>query len=183
MSRLGAIFAGGQARRFGSDKAAALLDGVALIDHVAARLRGQCDAVVVIGRDWPGLASVGDLPHPGLGPLGALAGALSCARAKGYAEVLTSGCDLPDLPTDLAERLGEGPAVVAGQPLLGLWPSGLTDLLLAYLAETDDRSMRGWIAAAGARLVAIEGAIANINTVEDLLLSALARATPAPKPG
>ncbi len=170
MSRLGAIFAGGQARRFGSDKAAALLDGTALIDHVAARLRAQCDAVVVVGRTWPRLVSVGDLPCPGLGPLGALAGALAHARGGGFDEVLTSGCDLPDLPKDLAVQLGAGPAVVAGQPLLGLWPAALADALLAYLAETDDRSMRGWIAAAGARRVAIEGAIANINTVGDLEL-------------
>lgn len=168
MGRLGAIFAGGVARRFGSDKAAALLDGVALIDHVAARLRRQCDAVVVIGRQWPGLASVGDLPGPGLGPLGALAGALVHAGRAGYAEVLTSGCDLPDLPLDLAARLGAGPAVVAGQPLLGLWPSELAKALLAHVAETADRSMRGWIAASGARSAALEGVIANINTVDDL---------------
>jgi molybdopterin-guanine dinucleotide biosynthesis protein A len=34
MTLLGAIIAGGEARRFGADKAAARLKGVALIDHV-----------------------------------------------------------------------------------------------------------------------------------------------------
>lgn len=169
MSRLGAIFAGGMARRFGTDKAAAVVDGIAMIDHVAARLYPQCDALVAIGREWPGLGSTGDLPRSGLGPLGALAGALVYARDAGFADVLTSGCDLPDLPADLAVQLGAAPAVVAGQPLLGLWPSTLADALLVHLARNEDRSMRGWIAATGARQVALESQIANINTREDLI--------------
>ena len=168
MSRLGAIFAGGMARRFGADKAAAEIDGVALIDRVAARLRGQCDALVVVGRAWPGLESAADRPRPGLGPLGALAGALGHARDGGHDAVLTSGCDLPDLPVDLAARLAPGPAVIAGQPLLGLWPAALAEALLAHLAAANDRSMRGWIAAAGARRVTCETPIANINTPDEL---------------
>jgi len=168
MTRLGAIFAGGQARRFGADKAAATVGGIALLDRVAARLRPQCDALVVVGRDWPGLVRVDDLPRPGLGPLGALAGALGHALRQGHAEVLTSGCDLPDLPADLAARLAPGPAVIAGQQLLGLWPATLADALLAHLAKSEERSMRGWMRAAGAREVPVAQAIANINTAEDL---------------
>jgi molybdopterin-guanine dinucleotide biosynthesis protein A len=165
---LGAIFAGGQARRFGSDKAQALFAGRALLDHVADRLRPQCDALVVVGRAWPGLVQVMDRPAPGLGPLAALAGALDHAMRGGYEAVLTSGCDLPDLPIDLRARLSPGPAVVIGQPLLGLWPAALADALLDHLRITDDRAMRGWIAASGARPVTIDGTIANINRVADL---------------
>ena len=57
MKRLGAIIAGGKATRFGSDKAAALLNGRPLIEHVADGLREQVDALIVCGvhgREWNG---------------------------------------------------------------------------------------------------------------------------------
>ncbi len=168
MTILGAIFAGGASRRFGGDKAAAQIGGVAMIDHVAARLAGQCDAIVVVGREWPGLVSVSDLPRPGMGPLGALAGALNHALAGGYAAVLSSGCDLPDLPADLRKRLWPGPAVAEGQPLLGLWPATLAAPLVAWLEEDRDRAMRSWIIHVGARLVPLPTAPTNINTAADL---------------
>jgi len=168
MRRLGAIFGGGQARRFGSDKAAALLDGRALLDHVASRLLPQVDMLVVVGRDWPGLARVEDRPQSGLGPLGALAGALTHAAEHGFTDVLTSGCDLPDLPEFLAGSLSPGPSVVEGQPLLGLWPASVAGDLLRHLSETGDRSMRGWIARSGARRIALPLPLANINTPQDL---------------
>jgi molybdopterin-guanine dinucleotide biosynthesis protein A len=53
VKRLGAIIAGGKATRFGSDKAAALLNGRPLIEHVADGLREQVDALIVCGRAWP----------------------------------------------------------------------------------------------------------------------------------
>jgi molybdenum cofactor guanylyltransferase len=165
---LGAIFAGGVARRFGSDKAAAMIGGVAMIDHVAARLRAQCDAVAVVGREWPGLIAVADAPRAGLGPLGALAGALSYALTNGFDAVLSSGCDLPDLPLDLRERLSPGLAVVEGQPLLGLWPSALAEPLIAWLEADGDRAMRSWIGHVGARRVALPTSPSNINTVQDM---------------
>ncbi|WP_076069353.1 molybdenum cofactor guanylyltransferase [Sphingomonas montana] len=168
MRTLGAIFAGGAGRRFGSDKALALLDGRPLLAHVADRLGSQCAAVVVIGRDWPGLPGVADRPAPGLGPLGGLAGALCHARDHGFDRVLTSGCDLPDLPRDLAVRLGDAPAVVAGQPLLGLWGATLADRAVAWATTSSDRSMRAWIAETDARRVTLDTEIANINRVEDL---------------
>jgi molybdopterin-guanine dinucleotide biosynthesis protein A len=168
MTLLGAIFAGGASRRFGSDKALADIDGVAMLERVAARLRPQCDALVVVGREWPGLESVADLPRPGLGPLGALAGALAFGAAHGHEAVLTSGCDLPDLPLDLAERLRPGPAVVRGQPLLGLWPVELAGELVRWLEADRDRAMRSWIAHAGARIVALPFEVRNVNRPEDL---------------
>lgn len=166
--RLGAIFAGGQARRFGSDKAAAIVHGVAMLDRVAGMLRPQVDALAVVGRAWPGTVRIGDVPRPGLGPLGALAGALAHARAHGFADVLTSGCDLPELPADLAARLAPGPAVIAGQPLLGLWPAALAPDLAAYLDGGGDLAMRSWIARTGAHAVALHRPLANINTRAEL---------------
>lgn len=163
---LGAILAGGASRRFGSDKAAALLGGKALIDHVVDRLAPQVAAVVVVGRDHPGLVSLPDRPCGGLGPLGGLAAALAYAAAGGFDAVVTSGCDLPDLPDDLV-RLAPGPAVARGQPLVGLWPVTLAALLDAHLAASADRSLRAWVVVCGARAVDL-GAMANINTAGDL---------------
>ncbi len=168
MTILAAIFAGGAARRFGSDKAAARIDGRAMIDHVAARLAPQCAALVVVGRAWPGLVSVADRPRAGLGPLGALAGALAFARGAGHDLVLTSGCDLPDLPVDLPALLSPAPAVVQGQPLLGLWRAGDADALVAWLDGGGDRAMRSWIAAIGARRVALATQPSNINTPDEM---------------
>lgn len=165
---LGAIFAGGAARRFGGDKAAAPIAGRAMIEHVAARLMPQCDALIVVGRAWPSLTAVADHPRPGLGPLGALAGALAYARDGGYDWVLTSGCDLPDLPTDLRSRLTPGPAVAQGQPLLGLWRSAEADRLTAWLQNDGDRAMRSWIAETGARRVPLPVSPSNINSTDEL---------------
>ncbi len=161
------MLAGGASRRFGSDKALALLDGKPLITHVIDRLRPQVEMVVVAGRDHPGTRSIADRPASGLGPLGGLNAALHYAASNDFNAVLTSGCDLPDLPRDLWERLGEGPVVVLGQPLLGLWPISLATTLDRYLAVATDRSLRGWVAAAGARQIDV-GPIRNINTVNDL---------------
>ncbi|WP_156678605.1 molybdenum cofactor guanylyltransferase [Sphingomonas profundi] len=180
MSILGAIFAGGAARRFGADKAAAPIDGRAMIAHVAARLRPQCDALVVVGRAWPGLTQVADRPRPGLGPLGALAGALCHAQAHGHDLVLTSGCDLPDLPLDLATLLAPAPAVIQGQPLLGLWRADQAGALLDWLDRSGDRAMRGWIAEAGARRVTPAAPPANINTQDELAAYLAGRADPLP---
>ncbi|WP_157217235.1 molybdenum cofactor guanylyltransferase [Flavisphingomonas formosensis] len=168
MSILGAIFAGGQARRFGSDKAAVEIDGIAMLDHVAAQLAPQCDALVVVGRQWQGLAAIADQPRHGLGPLGALAGALVHAATEGYDAVLTSGCDLPDLPDDLIQRLSPASSVLRGQPLVGLWDVRLRPLLIAHLDQSADRSMQGLIEKAGARRVDPPRALANINTPDDL---------------
>jgi molybdenum cofactor guanylyltransferase len=168
MRLLGAIIAGGKATRFGADKGAALLDGKPLIDHVADGLRRQTDALVICGRAWPGLETVSDRPAPDLGPLGGLCGSLQHAAAHGFDAVLTAGCDVLPIPDSLAERLGNGPACVAGQRLLGVWPSGFAPLLEQHLLSSDDRSIRNWISLCRAREVRFEVAWHNINTTADL---------------
>src|SRR3546814_13659705 len=57
---LGAIIAGGAARRFGSDKALADLGGRRLIDHAADVLRGTVGALVVCGRELAGWTCLTD---------------------------------------------------------------------------------------------------------------------------
>ena len=168
MSLLGAIIAGGSARRFGADKGAALLGGVALIDHAAASLRGQCAELVIVGRQWPRLLTLEDRPHAGEGPLGGLNAALHHARARGHDAVLCAGCDSLPLPGDLAERLAPGPAVIDGHWLMGLWPVALADDLDRWLLDQPDRSIRGWMRQAHARAAPLGAPIFNINTQEAL---------------
>lgn len=163
---LGAVLAGGQARRFGSDKALAVLDGRTLIDHAIAGLSPHVAGLVICGRDG-GLA---DRPAAGLGPLGGLNAALHHARDQGFCGVLTTGCDMPCYPHALpAALIGEQAAVLAGQPLLGWWPADLADRLDAHLAQDNDRSIRGWIARIAARTVERPDLIPpNINRPEEL---------------
>lgn len=170
MRLLGAILAGGQSRRFGSDKALALLDGKPLIEHVAAALGAQVDALIVCGREWGSLAWVPDRPAADMGPLGGINAAIRHAANHGFDAVVTSGCDLPGLPADLATRLGMrgDPAYVGSLPVLGFWPAGLADALDRHLASARDRSVRGWARAAGAVAIELPDPIANINTPVDL---------------
>ncbi len=168
MTLLGAVIAGGEARRFGSDKGRALLRGVALLDHVAAALRAQTDALVIVGREWPDIASVPDRPRAGEGPLGGICAALHHARSLGMDAVLCAGCDTLPVPPDLATRLSPGAAVAEGHWLMGLWPAALADDLDRWLADQPDRSIRGWMRHVGARAVPLPGEFININTPEAL---------------
>lgn len=165
---LGAILAGGQARRFGSDKAHALYEGARLIDRVAAALMAQCDALVVCGRAEPGFTCIPDWPEAGLGPLGGLAAALRHAGADGFAHVLSAGVDAPDLPHDLAVSLaGEGAAIVESQPVVGLWPVNALPALEAFM-HGGGRSLYRFADAITARRIDLPAALMNVNRPEDL---------------
>jgi molybdopterin-guanine dinucleotide biosynthesis protein A len=130
-----------------------------MIAHVADALRPEVASLAVVGRDWGGLARIDDLPRPGLGPLGGLAGALAHARAHGHAAVLSAPCDTLGLPAGLAARLAPAPAVAAGHWLVGLWPAALAESLIAFLAAGHSLRARDWAAQAGARHEAIAGLV------------------------
>ena len=165
---LGAILAGGQARRFGSDKAQALYEGARLIDRVAAALGAQCEAVVVCGREEHGFVCIPDWPEPGLGPLGGLSAALRHAEAGGFTHVLSAGVDAPDLPHDLTASLaGEGAAIVESQPVVGLWPVSVGPLLEGFMAG-GGRSFYRFADHVGARRVELLAPLMNVNYPEDL---------------
>lgn len=165
---LGAILAGGQSRRFGSDKAVALIDGTRLIDRVAAILAEQCEAVVVCGRNEDEWQCLADRPTSGLGPLAGLSAALAHGAGQGFDAVLASGCDIPDLPLDLARRLdGEGAAIVESQPVVGLWPVMLAPALDRFLAG-GGRSLYRFADHVGARRAVLDPPLGNVNTPADL---------------
>ena len=159
MRLLGAVLAGGRSTRFGSDKALALLDGKPLIEHAIDALAAQVDAVIVCGRE----GGIPDRPAPDLGPLGGINAALHAALAQGFDAVLTCPCDLPLLPPGLAGSLVGG-GYVEAMPVIGLWPAALAPMLDAYLAECEDRSVRGWARAAGVPAVRLSGTLPNLNT-------------------
>jgi len=165
---LGAILAGGKARRFGSDKAHALFEGARLIDRVAAALSAQCESVVVCGREELGFTCIPDWPEPGQGPLGGLAAALHHAEADGFSHVLSAGVDVPDLPHDLAGTLaGADAAIVESQPVVGLWPVGVGPILEAFMAG-GGRSLYRFADHVGARRVELATPLMNVNRPEDL---------------
>ncbi|MBB4630571.1 molybdenum cofactor guanylyltransferase [Sphingosinicella soli] len=173
MRILGAVLAGGESRRFGSDKAEALLDGKRLIDHAAASIAPFCETVVIAGRT----GGVPDRPAPGLGPLGGLCGALAYGAEQGFEAVLTTACDVPELPEALMRVLiAAPPAVIESLPVVGVWPTSLGVRLAAYLESGAPRAMRAWCETAGAQMVAWPQAIRNINRLEDM-------AQPARLPG
>ncbi|HEU0043602.1 molybdenum cofactor guanylyltransferase [Sphingomonas sp.] len=161
---LGAVLIGGRSSRFGSDKARAEWNGRALADHAAAVIGQHVDRVVLVGGD-----SLPDLPRPHLGPLGGIAGALDHAASHGFASVLTIGCDMPSVSSELLTALlRRAPAFCGDAPVLGHWPAALGAQLLAWV-EGEDRSVRGWARQIGALPIASEVPIGNVNRPADLM--------------
>ncbi|MFQ3596653.1 MAG: molybdenum cofactor guanylyltransferase, partial [Sphingomonadaceae bacterium] len=158
--------AGGQARRFGSDKALAPWRGKPLIAHVQQALAPQCAQLVVCGRTWADLPSLDDRPTSGLGPLGGICAALQHARLLGLPAVLSAPCDMPDLPANLAIELAPGPAVVQGQWLVGYWPVELASVLVQYLESGGKSAVHAFAGRIGARPIAFPR-LRNINTPDD----------------
>lgn len=165
---LGCVLAGGRARRFGSDKALAELDGQTLLARAVETLALWCNAVVVVGRDEAPAPTLPDWPRPGMGPLGGIAAALRHARKTGYDAVLSCGVDAPFLPGNLPELLSPAPAYLPDQPVIGLWPADAASAVEAILLGAGKHSMRALAEAVGARPVHLAAAPANINTPADL---------------
>jgi molybdenum cofactor guanylyltransferase len=165
---LGAVLAGGQSSRFGSDKALAELNGHSLLTLAVDALSGWCEHVVVIGREVAPAPTLPDWPRPGMGPLGGLAAALHCARDEGYDLVLSCGVDSAGLPENLPDLLGPAPAYLADQPVIGLWPAGSVKVLEQIIRGDGRHSMLAFAEAIGARAVETGAKPANINTPADL---------------
>jgi molybdopterin-guanine dinucleotide biosynthesis protein A len=165
---LGAVLAGGRSSRFGSDKAEALLDGQSLLDHAVEALRPHVDTVVVAGREVGGQPMIADWPAPDLGPMGGIAGALRYAESQGFDQLLCISVDCVRLPEDLRALLEPGPAYLATQPVIGLWPVPVRAEIEAQLTTNDDRSVRRFGNRIGARAVAAGFVPPTINTAADL---------------
>lgn len=155
---IAAVLAGGAGKRFGGGKT------TACGPLVAAALHRMLLPVFTVGAQVGISPIVADWPTTGLGPLGALCGAMRYASTHGFAEILTVPCDALPLPLDLLAQLGApSPVVADGNHLIGLWPTTLAAMLEAHLAKSQDRSMARWCAVSAAARKDVTG-IGNINT-------------------
>lgn len=98
------IMAGGQSRRFGSNKALAQWDGEPLIQRIIRRVSKVTDDLVLSVReqgdyDWLDVPKVVDLVK-GAGPMGGL---YSCLKALDTEKVVLVACDMPLVCPELIE--------------------------------------------------------------------------------
>jgi molybdopterin-guanine dinucleotide biosynthesis protein A len=107
--RSGIVLAGGRSTRFGSDKLAATIDGVALVRRAVDALAAVTDGVIVVlppgveRDDLPGNVVITHDLQVGEGPLAGLhTGLLAAVRTD---EVLVAGGDMPDLQPSVLRLL------------------------------------------------------------------------------
>lgn len=165
---LGAVLAGGQSRRFGSDKALAQMDGRTLLSLAVDALAGWCEHVIVVGRETAPAPTLPDWPRPGMGPLGGVAAALHYAQDEGYEAVLTCGVDAVILPRNLLDLLTPAPAFLAVQPVIGLWPASAAATIDTLLQRQERHSVQRFAELVGARKVDPGLTVPNVNTPADL---------------
>ena len=185
----GLLLAGGRSRRFGSEKAVALLGDGLLMDVPLAALRVTCDALVVSARKGSGAearaAELGvrcfsDTPHDPEGPLAGIRRGLLWAEAAGFDWLAIAPCDAPTLGADqyrtLIRAVERGAPAAVGQgeaglePLVSLWPveAGLL-ALEAALSNREHPAIRIVLAAIGAVPVALTGYDGrNVNAPADM---------------
>jgi molybdenum cofactor guanylyltransferase len=189
---LGLLLAGGLARRMGGgDKPMRTIAGRTILERVIARLKPQCDGLILNANGDPARFAAFGLPVisdgvPGFpGPLaGILAGLDWTASNRPEARwMLSAAADCPFLPRDLVARLTRARAdanaelaVAAsdGQshPVIGLWSVALRDELRHALVVEDIRKIDRWTARY--RLATVTWPTTpldpffNANTVEDI---------------
>lgn len=188
----GVLLAGGLARRMGGgDKPMRTIAGRTILDRVIARLKPQCDGLIINANGDPArfasfrlpvvADSVADFPGPLAGILAALDWV--AANRPEVTLVLSAAADCPFLPRDLVARLHAALieenaqlAVAAsdGQshPVIGLWSVSLREQLRHALVVEDIRKIDRWTARY--RLATVTWPITpldpffNANTAEDI---------------
>lgn len=189
---LGAILAGGLARRMGGgDKPMQRIGGRTILDRVIARLAPQCDGLVLNANGDParfasfGLPIVADTVEGFAGPLAGILAALdwTAAHKPDVAWVVSVAGDCPFLPGDLVTRLHHArdresaqlaTAASGGQshPVIGLWSVALREELRHALVVEDCRKIDRWTAryclATVTWPVTPVDPFFNANTIEDI---------------
>lgn len=185
------LLAGGLSRRMrGSDKMLLAADGQSLLDRVVARIAPQASAILLNVNGDPTRFDAYDLAKradslPGhLGPLaGILTGMEWLAETHPDVPLLLSvATDCPNLPTDLAERLGtariaEEARIACARseerehPVCGLWPVDMAPALRRALTDEGLRKVGAWLERHRVAWVDWPGGaddpFLNINTPED----------------
>jgi len=188
----GVLLAGGLARRMGGgDKPMRRIGGRTILERVIARLKPQCDGLILNANGDParfaafGLPVIVDGVADFPGPLAGILAALDWAAANrpDVEFILSAATDCPFLPRDLVVRLHTALrtenaelAVAAsdGQshPVIGLWRVGLREQLRHALVVEDIRKIDRWTARY--RLATVTWPTTpldpffNANTVDDI---------------
>jgi molybdopterin-guanine dinucleotide biosynthesis protein A len=162
----GLLLAGGLARRMGGgDKPMRQIAGRTILDRVIARLKPQCDGLVLNANGDPnrfanfGLPVIPDTIANFPGPLAGILAGLDwlAAHRPDVSWMLSAAADCPFLPRDLVARLHRARvqqdaqlavAASGGQshPVIGLWSVGLRDELRHALVVEDIRKIDRWTA-------------------------------------
>jgi molybdopterin-guanine dinucleotide biosynthesis protein A len=162
----GVLLAGGLARRMGGgDKPMRTIGGRTILDRVIARLKPQCDGLILNANGDParfaafGLPVIADGVADFPGPLAGILASLDWAAANrpDVKFVLSAAGDCPFLPRDLvsklhgaleAENAELAVAASGGQshPVIGLWSVALREQLRHALVVEDVRKIDRWTA-------------------------------------
>src|SRR5262249_28186489 len=157
----GVLLAGGLARRMGGgDKPMRTIAGRTILERVIARLKPQCDGLLLNANGDPerfaafGLPVIADGVPDFPGPLAGILAALDwmAAHRPEVKYVLSAAADCPFLPRDLVSRLDQARlaedaelavAASGGQshPVIGLWSVALREELLQALVKEDIRKI------------------------------------------
>lgn len=186
--QFGLVLSGGLSRRFGSEKAAALLDGRPLLRWALAHLDLSCERTAVSAR--PGTAAealaqsegrvvLADAQEHAAGPLAGVAAGLAWAAGAGAELLAVEPIDMPHLPTDLHARLrsalGHAPAAYAvtsegPQPLCALWRTEALPAVQAALSGGEHPSVWRLLDGLGAVRLMFENPVdfTNVNRATDL---------------
>ncbi len=147
---LGAVLAGGESRRFGSDKAAKHIAGRPLVVRAAETLARVFPEVVIVSSRAPITDAWPHVPdrRQGRGPLAGIEAALLCASERGLDGAFVLACDLP-LVDEGAVRavlgaLGDGLAAAPApsgapgvEPLCAVYRVGCLPSVAAALERGD----------------------------------------------
>ena len=162
----GVLLAGGLARRMGGgDKPMRTIGGRTILARVIARLKPQCDGLILNANGDParfagfGLPVIPDSVKDFPGPLaGILAGLDWAATNRPDVQwLLSAAADCPFLPRDLVARLHQARAAENAQlavaasdgqshPVIGLWSVALRAELRHALVVEDIRKIDRWTA-------------------------------------
>jgi molybdopterin-guanine dinucleotide biosynthesis protein A len=162
----GLLLAGGLARRMGGgDKPMRQIAGRTILDRVIARLKPQCDGLVLNANGDAtrfasfGLPVIADSIENFPGPLAGILAGLDwlAAHRPAVSWMLSAAADCPFLPRDLVARLHRARAQQDAQlavaasggqshPVIGLWSVGLREELRHALVAEDIRKIDRWTA-------------------------------------
>jgi molybdopterin-guanine dinucleotide biosynthesis protein A len=188
----GILLAGGLARRMGGgDKPMRRIGGRTILERVIARLKPQCDGLILNANGDPsrfadfGLPVIADTVENFPGPLAGILAGLDWAAAHrpDVAWVLSAAADCPFLPRDLVARLHHARADQDAQlavaasdgqshPVIGLWSVTLREELRHALVVEDVRKIDRWTARY--KLATVEwpakplDPFFNANTMDDI---------------